>query len=185
MEQTMTRKTSRFSRLKVGIAAVAIGALLVVPSAGADTEDVTFNIEGGGFTMGLSNGLMDDVADYSLGMSTTGSVAVDVSDLRGEDGNWTVSLQASDFAQAGEGETPSTPASGLSVSSNGDVTGGGTGTVTPETPEDLSEASLLGTGSGAHGDHSWTPALALDIADGTPAGTYTSTLTVTTSADVP
>jgi hypothetical protein len=175
MEQTKTR----VSKWKIGLATVAIGALLVVPSAGADTEDVTFDIAGGDFAMGLSGGTMESIDTYALDMSTTGSVNVEVSDLRGEDGNWGVSLQASDFEQTdGEG---STPASGLSVSAAGDVddSDGIEGAVNSLAPGDLSSASPLATGTGAHGAYTWTPLLALEVDDGTPAGTYTSTLTIT------
>jgi hypothetical protein len=184
MEHETVQKTSRFSKLKVGLAAVALGALLVVPSAGAenvfsDTENVDFTITGGDFTVGLSGGTMANIDTYGLDMDTTGSVDVDVTDLRGTDGNWTVSLQADNF-QIDDGEA-TIPASGLSVSSAGtvDFENGNGDNVTPAAPGDLSNASPIGSGTNAHGAFSWTPLLALDVPDGTPAGTYSSVLTLT------
>ena len=52
MEHVTVQKTSRFSKLKVGIAAVALGALLVVPSAGADTDDCRNHAWHHGFNFG-------------------------------------------------------------------------------------------------------------------------------------
>jgi hypothetical protein len=181
MEYATVQKTSRISKLKVALATLAIGALLVVPGASADTEDVTFDIAGGDFTMGLSQGSMADIGTYGLNMETTGSVDVDVSDLRGTDGDWMVSLQADPFVETGEGETGTIPASGLSVSDAGtvDITNGNGDNVVPAAPGDLSTAAAIGTGTDAHGAFSWTPLLALDVPDGTPAGTYASTLTLT------
>ncbi|TVR69173.1 MAG: hypothetical protein EA415_14690 [Sphaerobacteraceae bacterium] len=183
MENVTVQKTSRVSRLKVGIAAVAIGALLVVPSASADTEVVDFNIAGGVLSMELREAGLGDIEDYGLDMFTTGSVDVEVSDLRGTDGNWSVSLEADDFERTGGDGSISAGDFSVSDADTIDESNGiDGGTVESHDPQDLSSASLLGTGSGAHGVYTWSPALHLDVADGTPAGEYTSTLTITETA---
>jgi hypothetical protein len=179
MKQTTVQKTSRFSKLKVGIAAVALGALLVVPSASADTEPVSFEISGGAFTIGLSEGSMAAVPTYGMNMSTTGSIAVEVSDMRGTDGNWDASLAVANFTSP---TTDEIPAANMDVTGNSVVdSSGGVGEPVTTTAIDLSTAKQIASAIGATGVHTWTSDLGLDIPDGTKAGVYSSTLTLTST----
>jgi hypothetical protein len=189
METNMTQTKPRVAKWKAGLAALALGALLVVPSAGAEdgTEDSTeidFSITGGSFTAALSDGEMANVNDYSLEMSTTGSVNVAVEDLRGGDGNWTVSLEADPFVHSEGSGTGEITADNLSAAEPVDPDDSGLNSdanMSYFEALDLSSASEIAAGANAHGTVSWTNDLTLDIPEATQAGEYTSTLYLTSN----
>ena len=181
----MTEKKTRMSKWKIGLATLAIGALMVVPVGAEDINDTTqadLEIASGDFDVTLENASLDPITEYALGMETTGDVDVTVEDYRGGDGNWTVDLTASDFQIGEEGATISNENFLVTGSSPVDDQGGD-GTVTPFSGEDASlDAQVqVGEGNDAHGTFQWSPDLLVDVPNGAEAGEYSSTMTLTSN----
>ena len=187
MEQTTTRKTSRFSKLKVGIAAVAIGALLVVPVGASDRdEDMSVTVEGGDYALALTsvagqqlnhgNALTYDPGDQNV----TGELNLDVTDYTGSGGNWEIWMQASDFAAPDAG--PTFGAENLQISSFAEVNvtdGDSTGLTTSGTGLGLDQAqNIITANEYAGGQFDYNINFGLTVPGGTEPSTYTSTVTV-------
>lgn len=187
--QTTTRKSTRFSRLKVGIAAVAIGALLVVPGASADTNDMGVTITGGV----LSNTLGTTTALTALGYShtaqpTSGVLAVGVDDARGTDDGWTATLATTDFVSTGD--SLDIPAANFEITGQGTVTdnsglGNSADVSQPSsaTPASIATATQIASAAagGGSGNFSWNSNMTLNVPAGQHADTYTGTITLTTA----
>jgi hypothetical protein len=185
METNMTQTKTRVGKWKAGLAALALGALLVIPAGAQEQHDqaeVNFTLEGGDFAASITDASMTDATFAATDMSTTGEVGISVEDLRGGDGNWTVSLQADPFEQT-EG-TGLIDAENLSAEAGSDEDGtglNGDANVSYSAAENLSSESEIASGTNAHGTVSWTNALNLNIPEATQAGEYSSTLTLTSN----
>ena len=178
----MTRKTSRFSRLKVGIAAVAIGALLVVPSASADTDTATVEVTGEDLTESIGPAAFASTPFGTSDRDVLGDTAISVQDDRGTTGDWHTTLEATDLDDGDVETTETIPASGMIYLNESDVTGDDDGTVTHRdnvSGLEVEGGGVIADGAGAHGATGWTGNLSLTVPGSTLAGTYTGTLTFT------
>jgi hypothetical protein len=184
MEQNMTQTKPRVAKWKAGLAALALGALLVIPAGAqeqlSDTGDVSFEVEAGYLTVGLVDGSLAAVP-FSVGEeSTTGSIGVEVTDERGGNGEWDVLLQAGPFV--GDETEDVIPASALSYTgySNENETNGTEGAVDYSGVEGTLDDSVeIASGVEAHGAYTWDAELSLDVPGSTLADTYHSELTLT------
>jgi hypothetical protein len=189
MEHETVQKTSRFSKLKVGLAAVALGALLVVPAGAQDTEDMSVTITGGTLDVTLTEEAGLTGVNYShTAQDTQGAVTVGVNDARGTEDGWGVTLEAEAFV--GEVETNTIAASNFQITGQGSVTDasglnneGDVSQVEFTEPSDLETAVPIASAAsgGGSGDFSWVSNLNLDVPAGQNADTYTSTLTLTST----
>lgn len=198
MEQTTTRKTSRFSKLKVGLAAVALGALLVVPSASADDQAVTFDVAGTPLSQALTQNTAMSEVTYSTEAAGTsiGQLNASVTDERGTETGWTASVAVADFTNLGEtiaADEFTLTGNDTIVVTNGatatDLTLKGTSTAiaftAPATAVAIASAAEAdGTNGGGIGTFDWTIDTALNVPAAQKEGSYSSTVTLTT-ADTP
>lgn len=173
-------------------AAASIFALSIGSGALAqsDTSTVSQEITGGEFTYSLSDGTMEAITfDYSQTTDsvTSGAVTLQVDDARGTREGWTVSIASGEFVYAGE------------ASGDNNISGANLA-VSPESPSLVAGESIEGvtagtsgslgssrtvinaaSGSGS-GQFTQNLPLALTVPALSPTGTYTATLTVSTTA---
>jgi hypothetical protein len=191
----MTQKTSRFSKLKVGIAAVALSALLVVPAGATDrSEDVSIEIAPGAFELALTevealnNG--EAITYDPVDQQVNGALNLDVTDYSGSGEAWDITMVASSFQPDGwDQNDPEIDASNLEIASFGGFNlthGATTGLTTGGAEQGLNEARTIVSASSdyAGGQFDVDINLELNVPGGTPPDTYESTITVD-SANAP
>lgn len=210
--QTMTRKTSRISKLKVGLAAVALGALLVVPSAGAadvleSSDNMTFEVTGGDLTTsliadGVNGAMTGDTAftspsDYAS-ETISGSLVLNVSDDRGSGAGWHVDLTATQFedpdTEPTTRHTHTIPASAFWVNSAAAPTLAVAGGQDPsgigsfgagDNTNDLATTGVTVINAPVDqgmGSYDQAIGVSLDMPSNVYAGAYASTVTATTTS---
>ena len=184
----MFSNTFKVSRLKVAIATVAFGALLVIPAAASDSE-MGVTVTGGSLTNSLSTTEDLPGVNYSFDpQSTSGVLTVGVQDTTGSDNGWTASLTSGDFVSTGD--APDIAASNLEITGQGEVTDhsglNNSGDVSPvdfTTPANIATETQIASAAvgGGAGDFSWDANMTLNIPAGQQADTYTGTITLTTA----
>lgn len=165
-------------RLKsFGIAGVAVATVLIgPPSAYAEDTTTTFEIVAGGLTIAPQgsaslNSVQSGAPDV-LGL--LGEVTV--TDGRGNNAGWTVTVSSSDFT-LDSGDTTIPPAQ---VQYNpGAVDRTGTVTATPAAVAGLDTAKTVVEGTAARGNNTatWNPTLTVNLPSDALAGVYTGTVT--------
>ena len=176
----------------VTIATASILALSVASGATAQqSAQVTQKITGGQFTYSLTNGTMQEIKfDYANDQvrKTTGEMTLSVDDARGTKQGWTVSLASTAFDYDGVAPNPDSyniPAGNLTVrpadpttqageAGNVNKMGGG-----PMNGEVQVIQAQPGYGSGKYVQK--LP-VELSVPPKSPVGTYTATITVSTTA---
>jgi len=165
--------------VSVGVAGVAVAAALVSPAtAGAEDTTTTFEIVGGGLTIvpQPSAALNDAQTGDAAVLGLLGNVTV--SDQRGSDAGWTVTVSSSEFALApGSGDTTIAP---TQVQYNpGDIDSTGAVTATPTAAAGLDTAKTVVQGTAVRGNNtaSWNPTLTVGLPSDALAGDYTGTVT--------
>lgn len=185
---------------------LAAASLLVVPvAATASDTSVSFTVAANGAGLSIaqstSSATLDD-GGAALGFSLTdgtvsGSLpATTVTDERGElGGAWTVTVSGSDFANDADAGVTVAAASGRAYLDAADLTtltgslGAAlqgmvlTGAELTAGTSDLGTAytMIAGTTTLGNGSITYTPAMDVAVPGGTPAGTYTATVTQTVS----
>jgi len=169
---------------------LTLGLPAAVNAQDSGQAQVTMEVTGGFLTYGISGATMTPITfDYSRAEQsiTRGSVTLTVDDARGTLEGWAIVLEATDFTYTGvapgNNDIPASRATVLPKSPtllaghglNGIVAGGSGPLDTRRTV--ISAAS--GSGSGAF---SQELEILLDIPAHSPSGTYTTLLTVSTSA---
>ena len=181
-------------RSKVATFATAsIIALGIGTGAVAQTDPtVSQEITGGSFTYSLGSGNMEAITfDYTktTASTTTGEVLLEVDDPRGTRQGWSVSISSGVFEYSGDavgGTAHNIPAANLSVTPAAPslVAGESVDGVTAGPGGSLDASRLVinaAAGSGS-GEFSQNLPLMLTVPALSPTGTYTATLTVSTTA---
>lgn len=191
----MTQRIERWMRL---IAALGLAGLLTL------AVGVPIMAQDGGFTVGIAaaNELTAFIDNATLGsvpysmstQSSSGTLLLTVDDQRGTSAGWTVTVQVSDLVYSGTATGVNIPASSFAITNVGppqwvsggviDEVGGG-----PRVPAANSTGSLstprnpleAANGYGG-GKYTQNLAVMLTVPGGSLVGTYTGTMTVTTSA---
>lgn len=178
--------------VRTRIATIATAAVIAVSAAGgamADSPQVTQKITGGEFTYSLSDGQMSPITfDYArtADVSTSGSLTLTVNDGRGTKQGWTVSIASGDFIYAGDAPgSNDIAASRFSVNPSDptSVEGEGLAGVTRAQGGALNAAVPVITAASGKGSGKYTQQLpvTLNVPATAPAGTYTATITVSTT----
>jgi hypothetical protein len=177
----------------VTIATASILALSVATGAAAQqTAQVTQKITGGQFTYSITSGSLNDIVyDYTKTgeIATNGELTLTVDDARGTKQGWTVSMASTNFTYSGSAPNPHEHNIGADKFR-----------VSPAQPkmvkgESINGVSQLGGGTlqssvgvikadAGHGSGQYEQKLpvTLQVPAKSPVGTYTATITVTTTA---
>lgn len=180
--------------LKTRVAAMATAAIFTVSAAGgalAADPQVTQEITGGEFTYSLSSAEMTAI-DFDYGrqnaVTTDGTLNLTVTDARGTKQGWTVSIQSSAFIYDGAGNggaANNISASAFSVEPDApnQVQGEGLAGVTEMLGGslDASVPVINATAGAGSGEYTQELPVKLVVPATAPAGTYTATITVSTS----
>lgn len=162
----------------IGIAGVAVAAVVVgPPSANAEDTTTTFEIVAGGLTIAPQG-------SASLNTAQTGASdvlgllgEVTVTDSRGNNAGWTVTVSSSDFALAAESGDTTIAATQVQYNP-GTVDRTGTVTATPSAAAGLDTAKTVVEGTAARGNNmaTWNPTLTVGLPSDALAGVYTGTV---------
>ena len=172
---------------KVVVGAVVGLIALMAPHgvASADTATVTANITAGGIGVRSLTSVPAVVLTPALGVATVqGSMTAVVTETAVTGTNpWSVTAALSPLALSGQ---PNIAASNVDISNRSTVKVAGGGTVSnPSGTQDMSASRTISTNTGQStssiytGVYTTTADLALNVPNGTVAGIYTGTLTVT------
>ena len=172
---TATTGTTVQGRLLARDGAVTLDSNTVDRSGCGDTPPGSLAISApvGPVELGTTPG---SAGPGGVGPSAIGGVTVtDERDLQ-EAGEWVASVRASAFTGAGS----TIPATGISYQTPAAARAGpGSLSLTPSSVSDLTADRPVQTATEVRGNSTttWNPTLSVDVPAGTPAGTYTATLT--------
>ncbi|MCA1008150.1 WxL domain-containing protein [Rhodococcus hoagii] len=162
----------------LGVAGVAVAAALVAPAhASAEDTTTTFELVAGGLTIAPQ-------ASAALNTAQTGASdvlgllgEVTVTDSRGNNAGWTVTVSSSEFALAAESGDTTIAATQVQYNP-GTVERTGTVTTTPSAVAGLDSAKTVVAGTAARGNNtaSWNPTLTVGLPSDALAGVYTGTV---------
>lgn len=175
---------SRFSTFTRGVAIAVLGIVALVPGMSAQDAEVDQVITGGSLSASVANASLTPLAYSNTAQTSTGTLALSVSDARGVGTGWNVTIQAGDFVYSGSSPLgQAIPASGFQT------TAAGTVTVVAGQAAPLPTAGSFGAlnaartvlsaaeGSGS-GDYAVDLSVSLAVPAQSQTGTYTSELTV-------
>jgi len=162
----------------LGVAGVAIAAVLVgSPAANAEDTTTTFELVAGGLTIAPQPSAALNTAQTGASdvLGLLGQVTV--TDSRGNNSGWTVTVSSSDFALAAESGDTTIAATQVQYNP-GSVDRTGTVTTTPSAVAGLDAAKTVVEGTAARGNNtaSWNPTLTVGLPSDALAGVYTGTV---------
>ncbi len=176
--------------------ALTLGVAALVGPTAVSAADVTLQVTGGDLTASIANATMSGVNYSHTAGSSTGTLVVSVNDERGTAEGWNVYLTASDFVENSDSPiAQNIPNSGFSITDAQDPAWvAGQAIVTGEDANGpyanagaegvLNVTRTVLTADAATGSGQYTQDLdvSLVVPAMTQAGTYTSTVTVSTVA---
>ncbi|MCB8913381.1 WxL domain-containing protein [Rhodococcus rhodochrous] len=175
----------RVSPSPVGAAVAAVGlaatTALLAPAVASAQEDTTttFAITGGSLNI-TAQGTADLGAVATGAQEVSGPLGdVTVTDARGSQAGWGVTVSSSSFVVDGVAENPTTiPATAVDYAPGTPTeTGTITATGTDATGLDTAKSVMAGTAAQGNNTASWTPTLTVTLPSDALAGTYTGTVT--------
>ncbi|WP_430331889.1 WxL domain-containing protein [Rhodococcus sp. ACT016] len=162
----------------VGVVGMAVAAALVGPAtANAEDTTTTFEIVAGGLTIAPQSSAALNTAQTGASDVLGSLGAVTVTDSRGSDAGWTVTVSSSEFALAAASGDTTIAATNVQYNP-GDVEHTGTVTTTPSAVAGLDSAKTVVEGTASRGNNTarWNPTLTVGLPSDALAGVYTGTV---------
>lgn len=162
----------------IGVAGFAVAAVLVSPAtAHAEDTTTTFEIVAGGLTIAPQGSAALNTAQSGASdvLGLLGEVTV--TDSRGNNAGWTVTVSSSEFALAAESGDTTIAATQVQYNP-GTVDRTGTVTATPSAAAGLDSAKTVVEGTAARGNNTatWNPTLTVGLPADALSGVYTGTV---------
>lgn len=173
-----------------GLLTLAVGAPILAQDGGFTVGIVAANE----LTAFIDSATLGSVSYSTSSQSSSGTLLLTVDDQRGTSAGWAVTVQSSDLVYSGTANGVTIPASSFAITSAGppqwvsggaiDEVGGGPRVPTANSIGSLSSPRTPLEAANGYGSGKYTQNLAvmLTVPGGSLAGTYTATMTVTTSA---